>query len=71
MADLEENGWSVFYSRLEIGSLGHFDMKVFRTLLDIFPLSKQDAKQVLTNLSGMLSPAPTISLMVDSVPVGM
>ena len=51
MADLEESGWSVSYSTLEIGSLGHFDLKALRTLLDVFPLSKQEAKQVLTNLS--------------------
>ena len=38
------------YFTLEIGSLGNFELRPIRTLSDIFLLSKQEAKQVLTSL---------------------
>ena len=51
VTDLEDSGWSASYFTLEIVSLGHFEPNAIRTLSDVFHLSKQEAKQVLMNLS--------------------
>ena len=51
VTDLEDKGWLVSYYTIEIGSLGHYDKSAIRTLLDAFPLSKNEAKQVLFSLS--------------------
>ena len=49
--DLENSGWSVSYSTLEIGSLGHYEPRAIKTLSDIFDLSKKEAKHTLCGLS--------------------
>ena len=51
MTDLEDRGFSVSYSTLVIGALGHFDSIAIRTLSDAFALYKQEAKQVMMNLA--------------------
>ena len=50
MTDLEDNGWSVSYSTIEIRSPSHFDPNTVKSLSNFFSLPKKEAKQILTDL---------------------
>lgn len=41
MTDLEDNGWSVSYSTIEIGSPNHFDPNTVKSISNFFSLPKK------------------------------